>query len=140
MIQVSNFREVLDIRKACGKKDIDNCEHCSCPLKTKGILGITVCELVSSHINTKPQSVEIVYNCSMQDDPFGIKDFYEHCERGYIRPTSRQMDFMKQRHEKCRNCPANTRYTIQHAKLNIEISSHLCTTLKAAAKTTEDAS
>ncbi|ABO51352.1 hypothetical protein Dred_2848 [Desulforamulus reducens MI-1] len=139
MIQVNNFREVVELRKTCGNQDSHSCDNCSCPLKAKGILGMTVCELVTSHINTEPKSVEIVCNCSVEDDPLGIKDFFEHCEKGYIRPTSRQMDFMKRQHEKCTQCPANTRYTMHHDKLNIEISPHLCTTLKSTAQTIRDA-
>ncbi len=138
MIQVSTFREVVDIRKSCDKEN-NSCDNCSCPLKAKGTLGMSVCELVTSHITTEPQSVEIIYNCPVEDDPLGIKDFFEHCDRGYIRPTSRQMDFMKSQQEKCKNCPANTRYTMHHAKLNIEISPHLCTTLKSTAQTIQNA-
>ncbi|WP_238473236.1 hypothetical protein [Desulforamulus profundi] len=122
MIQVNNFKEVVTIRKSCGEKDYSSCKNYTCPLKAKGTLGLTVCELVTSHINTEPASVEIVCNCPVEDDPLGIKDFFEHCEKGYIRPTSRQLEFMKRQHEKCQNCPANTRYTMHHSKLNIEIS------------------
>lgn len=139
MIQVNNFKEVVTIRKSCGEKDYSSCKNYTCPLKAKGTLGLTVCELVTSHINTEPASVEIVCNCPVEDDPLGIKDFFEHCEKGYIRPTSRQLEFMKRQHEKCQNCPANTRYTMHHSKLNIEISPHLCTTLKATAQTIRDA-
>lgn len=139
MIQVSNFREVVELRKSCGEKDITSCDNCSCPLKAKGTLGMSVCELVTSHINAEPRSVDIVCSCPVEDDPLGIKDFFEHCEKGYIRPTSRQLEFMKQQQEKCHSCPANTRYTLHHAKLNIEISPHLCTTLKSTAQTIQNA-
>ncbi|WP_238446359.1 hypothetical protein [Desulforamulus ruminis] len=90
-------------------------------------------------MNAKPDSVEIVCNCPVEDDPLGIKDFFEHCERGYIRPTSHQLDFMKKQADKCKGCPANTRYTMRHSKLNIEISPHLCTTLKSTAETIRNA-
>lgn len=139
MIRVSNFREVVDLRKTCGEKDFEACSNCTCPLKTKGTLGMSVCELVTSHMNAKPDSVEIVCNCPAEDDPLGIKDFFEHCERGYIRPTSRQLDFMKNQENKCKDCPANTRYTIHHSKFNIEISPHFCTTLKSTAETIRNA-
>ncbi|SHF21017.1 hypothetical protein [Desulforamulus putei] len=139
MIQVNNFKEVVNIRKSCGEKDAASCQNSACPLQARGTLGITVCELVTSHINTKPDCVEIVCNCPVEDDPLGIKDFFEHCEKGYIRPTSRQLEFMKRQQEKCRNCPANTRYTMHHPKLNIEISPHLCTTLKSTAQTIRNA-
>lgn len=138
MIQVNNFREVVKLRKTC-QQDSVSCDNCTCPLKAKGTLGMTVCELVTSHINTEPKSVEIVLSCPVEDDPLGIKDFFEHCEKGYIRPTSRQLDFMKLQQDKCKSCPANTRYTMHHSKLNIEISPHLCTTLKSTAQTIQEA-
>lgn len=138
MILVSNFREVVDIRKSCSE-EFKDCSNCSCPLKAKGTLGMSVCELVSSHISAEPESVDVICNCPFEEDPLGIKDFFEHCEKGYIRPTSRQLDFMKRQEDKCKNCPANIRYTMHHSKLNIEISPHLCTTLKSTAHTIKNA-
>ncbi|AEF93395.1 hypothetical protein Desca_0503 [Desulfotomaculum nigrificans CO-1-SRB] len=139
MTLIRNFKEVVDIRKACGESDSNNCNNCSCPLKTKGTLGMTVCELVTSHIKAKPDSVEIVCNCPFEEDPLGIKDFFEHCAKGFIRPTDRQLQFMKQQQAKCQHCPANTRYKMRHPRLNIEISPHLCTTLKSTAYTIRSA-
>jgi len=136
---VANFREVVNIRKSCVISNFQECNNCACPLKAKGTLGMSVCELVTSHIKAKPESVEVVCNCHFEEDPLGIKDFFEHCEKGYIRPTSRQMEFMKQQASKCKDCPANIRYTMRHPKLNIELSPHLCTTLKSTAHTIRNA-
>ncbi|GAB6158413.1 hypothetical protein JCM39194_16130 [Desulfotomaculum varum] len=139
MLQVNNFQEVVNIRKACQQEDVSACRNTACPLQAKGSLGLTVCQLVTSHLNSNPAAVDIVCHCPVEDDPLGIKDFFEHCEKGYIRPTSRQLEFMQQQQEKCRQCPANTRYTMYHPKLNIEISPHLCTTLKSTAQTIRNA-
>jgi len=139
MEQIKVFQDVVSIRKSCKSTNHLDCNNNTCPLKAKGTLDITVCELVTSHILAKPECVEIVCSCPSEDDPLGIKDFFDYCQKGFIRPTARQMEHMQRQASRCKDCPANIRYPMQHAKLNITINPHLCTTLRSTVLTIRNA-
>lgn len=138
-MDISDFRDIIDIRREC-QIAYWGCENCHCPLQVKGVFRITVCDLISHYLSTQPRTVDIVYNCPIVEDPLGIKNFYEHVSRGYIRPTSEQIQNMKNLESRCINCSANTRIKMKHPNADLFIAPHLCTTIKSTILTIKNIS